>query len=218
MKAQRKPLILVLATIIIAAIVVVVWGTKGKEDTKEMKSLPPVTGQPVLGDEKAKVTVTEFGDYKCPACKAWGERILPQLQADYIDSGKVKFSYVNVLFHGDESLLAALAGEAVYKQNPEAFWDFHKEVYKRQPESHDDVWINEDLLTQIAKETVPTLDEARFLADMKSKEITGFIGEDEKLVQAYNVQLTPTIAVNGKVLEDPYDYEKLTELIEEALQ
>lgn len=88
-----------------------------------------LTGQPLLGEKDAPVTVVEFGDYKCPSCKAWGEMIYPQLVEDYVLSGDVNFSYVNVLFHGKESVLASLGAESVYKQDPEVYWDFHKNVF-----------------------------------------------------------------------------------------
>ena len=72
--------------------------------------------QPTLGSSNAPITVVELGDFKCPACKAWGENIFPQLIEDYVDTGKVKFSLVNVLFHGDESKLGSVAAEAIYKE------------------------------------------------------------------------------------------------------
>ncbi|KFN04300.1 thioredoxin family protein [Bacillus clarus] len=67
---------------------------------KVIKDLPPIGKQPTLGKEDAQISVVEFGDYKCPARKAWGERIFPQLQKDYIDTGKVKFSplFFSIIF------------------------------------------------------------------------------------------------------------------------
>jgi len=99
-KQQTSPSkVLVVITLVVAAIIValVVIGNKEEKETMEKtpKNLPPVTNQPTLGETNAPIVITEFGDYKCPACKAWGEQIFPQLQKDYIDSGKVKFSYVN---------------------------------------------------------------------------------------------------------------------------
>ncbi|MDA6082947.1 thioredoxin domain-containing protein, partial [Escherichia coli] len=78
--------------------------------------------------------VVEFGDFKCPACKAWGQNIFPKLVEDYVDTGKVKFSYINVLFHGDESKLGSVAAEAVYKQNPDSYWDFNKALFDAHPD------------------------------------------------------------------------------------
>ena len=93
---------LVVVAIIIALVVINNNNSESDEETTLDKQ-PPIDGQPTLGDSDAPVTVVEFGDFKCPACKVWGEDVFPQLVSDYVDTGKVKFSYVNVLFHGEES-------------------------------------------------------------------------------------------------------------------
>ena len=91
---------------------------------------PPIEGQPTLGESDAPVTVVEFGDFKCPACKAWGERVFPELIKDYVETGKVKFSYINVLFHGEESKLGSLAAESVFDRIPMPIGIFIKSFLK----------------------------------------------------------------------------------------
>lgn len=179
---------------------------------------PPIEGQPTIGDENAPVTVVEFGDFKCPACKAWGETIYPQLINDYVNTGKVKFSYINVLFHGEESKLGSLAAESVYKQSPESYWTFHKELFKAQPgENHDSLWITNEKVLEIAS-TIPDIDANQLQADLKNQTGLEEINKDTKLVEEFKVELTPSIMVNGTMLEDPFDYEKIKSLIEEALE
>lgn len=223
-KKQTSPskLLVILTSIILAVIVAfVVINNKEKETVaqdKVMKNVPSIGNQPTLGDANAKVSIVEFGDYKCPACKAWGEQIFPQLQKDYIDSGKVKFSYVNVLFHGEESKLAALAAESVFKQNSQAYWEFHKQVFNAQPESHDDPWITPEKLLNIAKTYTPSIDIKKLQEDITSQTELAEVNRDEKLVQDYAVEQTPSIVINGTMLSNPYDYEKLKELIEKALE
>ena len=96
--------IAVILTIIIlgALTALVVINSETKNEESEVKILS-IEGQPILGEANAPVTVVEFGDFKCPSCKAWGETIFPRLVSEYVDTGKVKFSYINVLFHGEES-------------------------------------------------------------------------------------------------------------------
>ena len=50
-----------------------------------------------------------------------GRDIFPQLIEDFVDTGKVKFSLINVLFHGDECKLGSVAAEAIYKQAPDRY-------------------------------------------------------------------------------------------------
>ncbi|WP_420831212.1 thioredoxin domain-containing protein [Paenibacillus lignilyticus] len=37
------------------------------------------------------MSIVEFGDFKCPSCKAWGEQLYPKLKEAYIDRGKSQF-------------------------------------------------------------------------------------------------------------------------------
>lgn len=178
----------------------------------------PIENQPVLGDANAPVTIVEFGDYKCPSCKAWGEQLFPRLKEEYIDTGKVKFSYRNVLFHGEESSLAALAAESVFAQDQEAFWIFHKELFNRQPEqqSHDDMWVTSDIMLDIAMEFT-SIDADLLESDIQNSTYLEEVSMDSKLGETYNVQQTPTIFINGTMLDNPFDYEALTSIIEKEL-
>ncbi|MCT1403044.1 DsbA family protein [Paenibacillus sp. p3-SID867] len=182
---------------------------------------PPATeNQPTLGDKNAKVSIVEFGDYKCPSCKAWGENIMPQLSKDFIETGKASFSYINVLFHGEESKTGALAAEAIRLQDPEAFWTFHHEVFNAQPETeqHDNAWLTPDKALELAKEYTPNIDLAKLKEDMGSKQIEDQVGLDEELVREYNVQQTPTIMINNVMVSNPFDYEEISSLINAQLK
>lgn len=179
---------------------------------------PPIEGQPTLGEPDAPVTVVEFGDFKCPACKAWGERVFPELIKDYVETGKVKFSYVNVLFHGEESKLGSLAAESVFEQNPNAYWDFHKELFKEQPsQNHDALWITPDKILEVAKK-FPSIDVEKLKMDIEQQSAIKEVDKDSELVEEFKVEQTPSIMVNGTMLEDPFDYEKIKDLIEEELE
>jgi len=94
-------------------------------------------GQPSVGDENAPIKMVEFGDYKCPACKDFQEKIFPEIKKDFIDNGQVQFFFINLPFIADDSITAAKAGEEVFSQNKEAFWDYHDAVYKNQGEIND---------------------------------------------------------------------------------
>ncbi|GGD52085.1 disulfide bond formation protein D [Paenibacillus nasutitermitis] len=180
---------------------------------------PSTTSQPVMGNEDAKVSIVEFGDYKCPSCKAWGEQVWPQLKKEYIDSGKAKFSYTNVLFHEEESKLGALAGEAILKSNPEDFWNFHKALFDAQPkDNHDGLWITEEKLLEVAKLSVPAIDLEQFQLNFKSSENQASVDLDQKLVEQFNIKQTPTIMINNIVIANPFDYAAITAAIEQEMK
>ncbi|QOR67988.1 DsbA family protein [Cytobacillus suaedae] len=222
-KRKNSPfqIAVIITLVIFAALValVVINNNNGSSNETSFDKQPPIEGQPILGDPDAPVTVVEFGDYKCPACKAWGESIFPQLINDYVDTGKVKFAYINVLFHGVESELGSLAAEAVYEQNPENYWTFHKELFNAQPprENHDDLWITNEKLLEIAS-TIPGIDTQQLQKDIENQTTIEKVKLDSTLAEDFGVRFTPTIMVNGTMLEDPFDYEKIKSLIDQEFE
>ncbi|MFB5662212.1 DsbA family protein [Alteribacillus sp. HJP-4] len=222
MKEKQSPLKLVVGitlgiTVLLVALVIV--GNMDSESNEStVENHVPIDGQPVLGESEAPVKVVEFGDYKCPACKEWGESIFPQLTDEYVDTEKVAFSYVNVLFHGEESELAALAAESVYQQDPDGYWEFHKALFDEQPSGdHDSEWVTEEKILEVA-EDVPNVDTDKLASDIENGAAMNEVNKDTELVNEFDIQLTPTIIVNDTVIEDPFDYEAIQTTIEEELE
>ncbi|PID04654.1 MULTISPECIES: DsbA family protein [unclassified Sporosarcina] len=207
----------VILTLLAVAILAAVVVFSNKEETlpTDTKKID-ITGQPSLGDQDAPVTIVEFGDFKCPACKAWGEMIYPKLVTDYIETGTVQFSFVNVLFHGDESTLGSIAAESVLERSPSIYWDFHHALYDAQPaENHDAEWITPERILEIASD-FPEIDQTLLKEDMDQQATMEKVKLDEDLVREVGVAMTPTIVINGKMMEDPFDYEAIKSAIEQA--
>ncbi len=221
-KKSSNTFIIVLTLLVFASIAVFVVlnsnNQKENEPGTEFSEQPSLEKQPRLGEKDASVKVVEFGDFKCPACKAWGESIYPQLVDDYVESGQVEFGYINVLFHGEESTLGSAAAEAVLKLEPESYWDFHKKLFAEQPENdHDTVWLTVDKIQEVAAETTGIAAED-LEAAMQTEAVVEEVNKDTSLVEEYEIQLTPTIMVNEVMIEDPFDYEKIKSVIDEALE
>lgn len=217
-KKQSGMKLAVLLTLVAVGILAAIVVLTNQESTSSVETAGvDITGQPTLGESGAPVTVIEFGDFKCPSCKAWGEMVYPQLVAEYVDTGDVKFSYINVLFHGNESVVGSLAAEAVYEQSPESYWDFHKALFAAQPsENHDAAWLTPEKALEVAA-GFPAIDQAQMKADMEQQETMDKVDADKTLVEEHGVAMTPTIVVNGQTLEDPFDYDAIKALIDEAL-
>lgn len=191
---QSKMKWIVLATAVLAVIVSVIVVFLNQEEAPAVETAQvDVSGQPTLGEGNAPVTVVEYGDFKCPSCKAWGEMVYPQLVEDYVETGKVKFSYINVFFHGNESVLGSLAAESVYEQSPEIYWEFHKALYDAQPvEDHDAAWITPEKLMEVAS-AFPEIDQVRLKEDIEQVSQQEQLQKDEALVEEAGVSQTPTI-------------------------
>src|SRR5690606_29651143 len=104
--------------------------------------------------------IVEFGDYLCPTCGVWDKRIFPQLYDEYIETGKAKFAFINVLFQED-SEIASLASELVFEYAPEYFWDYHSAIFTTQLESIGK-WATPELFVSLAEKHVPGIDLDKF--------------------------------------------------------
>ena len=90
-------------------------------------------GQPFLGEASAPVEIVEFGDYKCPSCKDFNDRLFPIIYEELVETGKAKFYFMNYSFIAADSTTAAQFAETVYKElGNEKFWAFHNLLFANQ--------------------------------------------------------------------------------------
>lgn len=175
-----------------------------------------VEGQPVIGDENASVTVIEFGDYRCPYCRQFEMTTFPQLKENYIDTGEIKFSFINFAFLGQGSEQAAAAAECVYRQDESQFWQYHKGIYENQG-SESENWVTQDLLMQVARDNTEGLDYDRLQSCIANSETSDEVRSDRGTANTNGVTSTPKIFVNGKKIEGN-SYNRISQAIESELQ
>lgn len=174
--------------------------------------------QPFLGDENASVTVVEFGDYKCPACKNFEENVKPRIKEEFIETGQVRFYFLNYPFlnnPGDSSTTAAVAGECMLRQNNEQFWDYHTAIYSNQGDSTED-WATEEKLMSIARDSTQDVNYTEFEQCLTTQNSIEAVSSDKGQGIAANVGETPTIFVNGHLADEP-TYPAIKSLIEQEL-
>ncbi len=58
-----------------------------------MAAVSDIDPNKTAGNVAAPVTIQVFSDFECPGCKAFHENTLPQLQRDFVASGKVFLVY-----------------------------------------------------------------------------------------------------------------------------
>ncbi|MBE3638768.1 DsbA family protein [Mangrovicoccus algicola] len=80
------------------------------------ENLPDIPDM-VLGRDDAPVKVTEYASFTCPHCAHFHETVYPRLKEDYIDTGKVQFTFREVYFDRYglwASMVARCGGEMRY--------------------------------------------------------------------------------------------------------
>ncbi|MBH0160723.1 DsbA family protein [Fictibacillus sp. 26RED30] len=175
--------------------------------------------QPYLGEKDATVNIVEFGDYKCPACKNFNESFFPLIDKELIQTGKVKFYFLNYPFINVDSERSAIFAESVYKElGNETFWKFHKTLYEKQPDDQSlerqDIFT-EKFLTETLGEVTSEEDVKKVTETWENKDNEKALKTDEALVNDLGVTSTPTLFVNGKKFEGT-SLEDLKEMVDDA--
>jgi protein-disulfide isomerase len=70
-----------------------------------------------LGDPAAPVTITEFADLRCPACRQFALTAMPTVVSNLIKPGTAKYQYRIWPILGPDSINAAECGIAAQQQN-----------------------------------------------------------------------------------------------------
>lgn len=209
---QKLGLVMLAAIALLALGVVIYSGLQSKSAKAEFPEFDQVSveldlkgfneaEQPYIGSMDAPITIVEFSDYKCPACKRWNEEVLPKLKQEYLDTGKAVLYYVDYPFLAPDSNLAALAGETLYQQNQDYFWIYHHKMSELQGKK-DDIWATKSFILDLVRTYIPEADMKRFEKELDNRTYSANIKKDLMIVEHYQVRGTPTVFINGKEVED----------------
>ncbi len=164
---------------------------KGVSDVKaEFADLPERAG--TIGNANAKVTITEYGDLRCPICKTFDNEVAPQVISDIVRPGVAKLQYKTWPILGPNSVEAAKAAYAARRQN--ALWRYASLAYLNQGDENVE-WFTPAVARAFAKGlglNLTRFDEDRAGAGA-TKAIAQVTGEATRL----GFQGTPTIRVAG---------------------
>ena len=144
-----------------------------------------------LGNPTALVTVIEFADLQCPFCDTYTLTNLPELIARYVVTGKVKMVFRDLPFLGPDSVIAGRAAAAAGYQNK--LWDFVDAFYYQQ-RAENTGYVTSAFLRKVAG-TVPGLDVARMMADLRLSSTLADLRADAALGMANDVKGTPTFII-----------------------
>ncbi len=78
---------------------------------------PAVIADMSMGNPDASVTVIEYASFTCPHCASFHASVMPQLKAEYVDTGKINFIHREVYFDRYglwAGMLARCGGEERY--------------------------------------------------------------------------------------------------------
>lgn len=200
-------------SLILIALVVIFGGIllfNKKQDSSSGSSTSQPTNY-VRGNTSSKVTLTEYGDFECPACSAYYP-VVEQVYDKYKD--QIQFQFRNfplrqIHLHAMQAHRAAIAAN-----NQGKFWEMYSLLYK----NHDS-WTQESDPSATFRGYAQSLglDMARYDGDVKSEITNSAINADIAEGQKLGVNSTPTFFINGKKIDNPRDVEAFNKVIEDAI-
>ena len=91
-------------------------------------------GAPSRGKADARVTIVEFTDYQCPFCSRYVRETYPQLDKEYVQTGKVKYVLRDLPLEAIHPL-AMKAAEAAHCAGEQGkYWEMHDRLFANQTE------------------------------------------------------------------------------------
>lgn len=139
------------------------------------------------------VTVVEFSDFQCPACKA-AQPLVEQLKDAYPEMRFVYRHFPLDQIHAN-ARLAAQASEVALQEGK--FWEMHDMLFARQGD-WEDIASKDTLIETFAGYAEELeIDKQAFIERIESTEVVEAVQADAALADEIGVQATPTFYVNG---------------------
>jgi protein-disulfide isomerase len=204
---------LVAAIAIVGVIALIVFG-----NARPSATIPPPSAAGIhvagdsMGDANAPVTIEEWGDFQCPACRAFAVTTEPQLRSSYVATGKVRFVFHNMAFIGQESIWAAEAAECAGDDG--RFFDFHDKLYALQGAENGGTFTRPNLL-KIGHDLGLS---ASFDACVTNDRYLQRVRDDTAAGQQKGVTATPTFFVNGRKVERAQTFDQLRAIIDPLIK
>ncbi len=200
---------IVVAAIAVAAVIIAVssggssgglkTGTQATATVGGVESL--LTGIPqsgaTVGNPKAPITMTYYGDLECPICRDFTlQGGLSQLIENEVRQGKVKIEYKAFqTATQDPTVFQTQQAAALAAGEQNRFWDYAELFYHEQGQE-DTNYVTDAYLTSLAKQ-IPNFDVAKWQTARQNTALVAQVQADVQSGNALGVTGTPTLIFQG---------------------
>lgn len=207
---------LLISAVLIIAVAVMFGGTQGADSTSSDvvdQSILLADARHTKGPEDAPITIVEFSDFECPACKAT-EPLITQVLAE--NEGSIKFVYRQYPLDSIHPNARAAAHASEVAASYDKFWEYHEVLFDRQTDwttiSSDDDLI--DTFGDYAAEL--DIDKDEFIERIDDDSVADAVTTDVVAGSQASVNATPTFFVNGQRTPAPQLQATVKQLLAES--
>ncbi len=148
---------------------------------------------PFRGADSAKVNVVEFGDYQCPFCERLFQLTEPQVVQNYVDTGRVRFYFLDLAFLGPDS--QTLAQGAWCANDQGKYYQYHDYIYSHQGQENSG-WAT-PAKVKILAANVTGLDPQQFNSCLDSQKYAPRVQQLTQLAGSAGATSTPTVLIGS---------------------
>ncbi|MDO9347673.1 MAG: DsbA family protein [Anaerolineales bacterium] len=226
-KKQKQQRVLIIIMVVAGALLIaaaLIIPTLSLSPVGEVVQITPQAfSMPVnsnaIGNPDAPVKVDVWEDFQCPACARYSENVEKLIIQNYVETGKVYYTFHHFPFIDDKSATkesdqAANASMCAGEQG--RFWDFKNMLFANWNGENQGAFSDKRL---IAFADALGLKMSDFKTCFDENRYREQIDQDSADGAAIGVSGTPSIFVNGQQVTPGYipSYEELSQVIEAAL-
>lgn len=165
-----------------------------------------------VGDINAPITMVTYSDFQCGYCAKWANDSLPTLIKQYVDAGKMRIEYRDIMFFGENSRQSAELAIAAGKQGK--YQEFHDTLFADGATAK-----NADFSADGIKALATTIgvDHQQFVTDAASSETKALVQKNHDEATNLGVTGTPTFLINGSPLVGAQPLEAFVQVIDSEL-
>ena len=187
--------------------------------TSAVAQTAPTADDMVLGSPDAPVTLIEYASASCPHCAHFHETVFPQLKANYIDTGRVRLIFREMLTNPGAVALAGFQVSRCNGATPDQYFSRLNEIFADQQAMYAAGTMRAVLDTMLQVGAHAGLSRDQVMACINDPQSQERLGRFNETASQFNVTGTPTLILNGQKLEDPsaLTYDGLSHILDQAI-
>lgn len=157
-----------------------------------------IANSPFIGDKSAEIAIVEFSDYQCPYCQRHFKQTLPEIEKNYIETGKVRYvmKQFPLGFHA-KARDASIAALCVEKLKPGKYIKAHEAIFGGE--------VSLDSASYQAFAKSLGIKSSKYDSCLNDKKIASIVDQDMAEGESVGVSGTPAFLIgkikNGKVVD-----------------
>ena len=179
----------------------------------------PSSGFPI-GPANAKVTIQVFSDFECPYCRDFAKTLRDNIEKKYANDVRVIFHNFPLEGPHPWARAAAEAADCLGNEKVTAFWAFHDWIFDHQG-AVNDVYKGQQatFATYLRSQTLEiakaqNLDSEKVGSCMDRHATATQVEESARAGRALQIETTPTLFINGRVIPGAFPWPTLDAVIQ----